>query len=50
VGAADKTLVVVGRERGDRQEYGHGDLIFGARAPDELFPIVANWLDARRPS
>jgi pimeloyl-ACP methyl ester carboxylesterase len=46
VGAADKTLMVFGIENGDKLEYGHGDLIFGSNAPNEIFPGVLRWLEA----
>jgi pimeloyl-ACP methyl ester carboxylesterase len=29
---------------GDRLAYGHSDLLFGKRAPEEVFPRVAEWL------
>jgi pimeloyl-ACP methyl ester carboxylesterase len=45
--ASDKTLKIFGREDGDTQEYGHGDLIFGERAPREVFPLIAHWLVSR---
>jgi pimeloyl-ACP methyl ester carboxylesterase len=50
LGCADKTLVVVGKERGDKQDYGHGDLIFGAHAPEEVFPFIARWLGEHQPA
>jgi alpha-beta hydrolase superfamily lysophospholipase len=34
----DKTIEVV-------DDYGHGDLVIGARAPDEVFPRVITWLE-----
>ena len=48
--ASDKTLRIFGREHGDAQQYGHGDLIFGERAPEEVFPLIADWLAARATS
>ena len=30
---------------GDAADYGHVDLVFGTRAPDEVFPAIASWLD-----
>ncbi len=47
LGSADRTLVVFGKDRGDRQAYGHGDLVFGQHAPDEVFPVIRAWLEAR---
>jgi pimeloyl-ACP methyl ester carboxylesterase len=49
LGSADRTLVVVGRARGDSQDYGHGDLIFGKQAPEEVFPQVERWLRSHAP-
>jgi pimeloyl-ACP methyl ester carboxylesterase len=45
-GAADKTLLVFGRERGDAMDYGHGDLVFGRGAPTEVYPVLQKWLEA----
>ncbi|HEX5657027.1 MAG TPA: alpha/beta fold hydrolase [Polyangiales bacterium] len=28
---------------------GHGDLLVGKNAPEDVWPVVAGWLDARRP-
>ena len=47
VGAAQKALLLFGKARGDKQDYGHGDLIFGRFAPDEVFPELESWLRAR---
>lgn len=46
LGSPDKSLLLFGKARGDAQDYGHGDLIFGARAPDEIFPELDRWLCA----
>ena len=46
LGSADKTMVLFGKARGDAQDYGHGDLIFGRCAPVEIFPEVARWIDS----
>jgi pimeloyl-ACP methyl ester carboxylesterase len=47
LGTSEKTLLLFGKSRGDAQDYGHGDLIFGRRAPDEIFPELERWLGAR---
>lgn len=49
LGAEDKTFVVLGPEEGCVEHYGHGDLILGRRAPTEVYPRVAEWLEARMP-
>lgn len=40
----DKQLVLMGREHGCEQDYGHGDLAIGERAERELFVRVAEFL------
>jgi pimeloyl-ACP methyl ester carboxylesterase len=42
----DRTLHVFGRDRGDKMDYGHGDLIFGTGAPQEVYPLLRAWLEA----
>ncbi|NBD07850.1 MULTISPECIES: alpha/beta fold hydrolase [Corallococcus] len=43
----DRTLHVFGRDRGDKMDYGHGDLIFGTGAPIEVYPVIREWLERR---
>jgi pimeloyl-ACP methyl ester carboxylesterase len=31
-------------------DYGHSDLIFGRRAPEEVFPAIAAWLERQAPA
>ncbi len=44
--SADKTLLLLGADRGSSCDYGHGDLLLGRAAPVEVFPRVAAWLEA----
>ena len=44
--AVDKRFVVLGREQGCAQDYGHGDLAIGERVEAELFTPLADFLDA----
>jgi hypothetical protein len=37
-------LVTAGISHGFSADYGHGDLVLGRRAPEELFPLVADFL------
>jgi poly[(R)-3-hydroxyalkanoate] polymerase subunit PhaC len=48
VGSRDKVFRVVGRGHGDARDYSHADLILGLHAPDDVYPIIAGWLDAHR--
>jgi pimeloyl-ACP methyl ester carboxylesterase len=46
VSSEDKTFAVMGRASGCVVDYGHGDLVVGKHAPDEVFPKVVDWLSA----
>ncbi len=46
-GSEDKTLLLFGRERGDKQDYGHGDLLFGTDVAEEIHPVLVRWLETR---
>ncbi|NPC87063.1 alpha/beta hydrolase, partial [Pyxidicoccus fallax] len=43
--APDRTLHIFGRDRGDKMDYGHGDLVFGTGAPTEVYPVILEWLE-----
>ena len=36
--------MIFGRDRGDRFDYGHGDLLYGTGAPVEIDPLLSRWL------
>lgn len=40
-------LVMAGSAHGFRGDYGHGDLLFGRHAPDEIYPVVETFLAAQ---
>lgn len=42
----DRTLRIFGKDHGDKMDYGHGDLIFGAGAPTEVYPLIRAWIEA----
>ena len=44
--AGEKEYWNAGREAGLSVDYGHSDLIFGRRAPEEIYPRVEQWLVA----
>src|SRR5262249_53769715 len=48
IASPDKRFRIVGTEHGDAHEYSHADLILGLHAPDDVYPIVLDWLDAHR--
>jgi homoserine acetyltransferase len=43
--APDRTLHIFGKDHGDKMDYGHGDLVFGLGAPQEVYPIIREWLE-----
>ena len=47
VWGGEKEYWNAGREAGLSADYGHSDLIFGLRAPEEIYPRVVQWLRAR---
>jgi len=49
LGSSDKTLFVAGHAAGLAHEYSHVDLVLGRHAPDEIYPVVTDWLDVHRP-
>jgi pimeloyl-ACP methyl ester carboxylesterase len=50
VGAPDKTFWVAGHASGLPHEYSHVDLVLGRHAPDEIYPVVTQWLDEHKPA
>ncbi len=48
IGSEDKSWLEAGREQGLRHDYSHVDLVLGRHAPDEIYPRVADWLEAHR--
>ena len=48
VTSADKAFRVVGQAHGCARNYSHADLILGLHAPDDVYPIVLDWLEAHR--
>jgi alpha-beta hydrolase superfamily lysophospholipase len=43
--SATARLMVVGRDQGQAEHYGHFDLIIGRRAPVEVYPAIDSWID-----
>lgn len=48
--SSDKRLVALGREHGHAWDFGHGGLLLSEPAPDLVFPLIAEWLEARAQS
>jgi pimeloyl-ACP methyl ester carboxylesterase len=48
VASRDKDFRVIGRQQGFARDYSHVDLILGLHAPDDVYPVVLDWLNAHR--
>ena len=48
IASSDKVFHIIGRQHGSARDYSHADLILGLRAPDDVYPVVLQWLDAHR--
>jgi pimeloyl-ACP methyl ester carboxylesterase len=44
IGSDRKEFVVLGRQEGLEEDYGHGDLLIGRNCTREVFPRVLDWL------
>jgi pimeloyl-ACP methyl ester carboxylesterase len=45
LGSADRKLMVLGKQHGQRDHYGHCDLVIGRNALHEVYPRLLEWLD-----
>lgn len=50
ISARDKAFRIIGTEYGDAHDYSHADLILGLHAPDDVYPVIGEWLEAHRRS
>jgi pimeloyl-ACP methyl ester carboxylesterase len=48
VASRDKAFRIIGRQQGFAHDYGHADLILGLHAPDDVYPVILEWLEAHR--
>lgn len=48
IGSRDKKFRVIGKAEGFGHDYSHADLVLGKYAPDEVYPLVFDWLEAHR--
>ena len=46
IGSPQKCYLEFAKGPGVSADYGHVDLIFGRRAPDEVFPAISRWIEA----
>jgi pimeloyl-ACP methyl ester carboxylesterase len=45
VGSAKKKYRLFSKANGDRADYGHGDIVIGRTAPDDVFPTILEWVN-----
>ena len=48
IAASDKRFRIIGRGHGSAHDYSHADLVLGLHAPDDVYPVILEWLDAHR--
>lgn len=48
ISSKDKRYLELSRENGFSADYGHIDMVFGKRAPEEVFPVLLNWVERHR--
>jgi pimeloyl-ACP methyl ester carboxylesterase len=48
IASRDKVFRIIGKHYGDAHDYSHADLILGLHAPDDVYPIILEWLEAHR--
>lgn len=48
-GSADKRFVLMGVVNGQKDDYGHDDLVIGRNAKTEVYPAIRQWLESRTP-
>lgn len=48
VGSRDKAYRVIGKAQGFAHDYSHADLVLGKHAPDDVYPLIFEWLEQHR--
>jgi len=48
IASPDKAFRIIGKAYGFAHDYSHADLVLGLHAPDDVYPVVLEWLDAHR--
>jgi pimeloyl-ACP methyl ester carboxylesterase len=46
---AYREMRLFGKAHGERDDYGHCDLLMGRRASEEVFPVISDWLGEQSP-
>jgi poly[(R)-3-hydroxyalkanoate] polymerase subunit PhaC len=48
IASSDKVFQIIGKHYGFARDYSHADLILGVHAPDDVYPVIFDWLEAHR--
>lgn len=48
ISSPDKDFILLSRSSGFSADYGHIDIVFGKRAPEEVFPRILDWIEKHR--
>jgi pimeloyl-ACP methyl ester carboxylesterase len=48
IASRDKAFRIIGKQHGCPRDYSHADLILGLHAPDDVYPVILEWLEAHR--
>jgi len=48
IASRDKAFRIIGKHHGCPRDYSHVDLILGLHAPDDVYPVILEWLEAHR--
>ncbi len=48
IASRDKAFRIIGKEDGSAHDYSHADLILGLHAPDDVYPLILEWLETHR--
>jgi pimeloyl-ACP methyl ester carboxylesterase len=48
IASADKAFRIIGTQHGFARDYSHADLVLGLHAPDDVYPVILEWLEAHR--
>jgi pimeloyl-ACP methyl ester carboxylesterase len=48
IASRDKSFRIIGRAHGFAHDYSHADLLLGLHAPDDVYPVILDWLEQHR--
>jgi pimeloyl-ACP methyl ester carboxylesterase len=48
IGSRDKAFKIIGKRHGFARDYSHADLVLGLHAPDDVYPLILDWIEEHR--